>query len=115
MHLVAGGGPFSFASGIDLAIRRDDFPRPESYHAEPLFAEAVGPICRPDKVAAWFSAHGGAPALQAGAPCLHTRTRPGAWREWASAAGQPAPIAPGQTSNTSLSAFRRRSPAWAWR
>jgi DNA-binding transcriptional LysR family regulator len=25
VHLVAGRGPFSFASGIDLAIRRDDF------------------------------------------------------------------------------------------
>ncbi len=24
MHLVAGGGPLSFATGIDLAIRRDD-------------------------------------------------------------------------------------------
>lgn len=39
VHLVAGGGPFSFASGIDLAIRRDYFPWPEGYHAEPLFAE----------------------------------------------------------------------------
>lgn len=97
VHLLAGGGPFSFASGIDLAIRRDDFPWPESYHAEPLFAEAVGPVCRPDKVAGWFPAQGGAPALQAGAPCLHTRTRPGAWREWAAAAGLPAPDAPGQT------------------
>ena len=55
VHLVAGGGPFSFASGIDLAIRRDDFPWPEGYHAESLFAEKVGPVCRPDKVATWFS------------------------------------------------------------
>ena len=35
--------------------------------------------------------------LKAGAPRLHTRTRPGAWREWALAAGQPLPDAPGQT------------------
>lgn len=28
IHLVAGGGPFSFNQGIDLAIRRDDFPGP---------------------------------------------------------------------------------------
>ncbi|MFT4198287.1 MAG: LysR family transcriptional regulator [Pseudoxanthomonas sp.] len=97
VHLVAGGGPFSFASGIDLAIRRDDFPWPEGYHAEPLFAEKVGPVCRPDKVATWFSTNKAGAALKAGAPRLHTRTRPGAWPEWATAAGQPVPDAPGQT------------------
>lgn len=97
VHLVAGGGPFSFAGGIDLAIRRDDFPWPEGYHAEPLFAEKVGPVCRPDKVADWFSAKKAGTELKAGAPRLHTRTRPGAWREWAVAAGQPLPDAPGQT------------------
>lgn len=100
VHLVAGGGPFSFASGIDLAIRRDDFPWPEGYHAEPLFAEKVGPVCRPDKVAAWFTTKKAGVVLKAGtagAPRLHTRTRPGAWSEWAMAAGQPVPDAPGQT------------------
>lgn len=97
VHLVAGGGPFSFASGIDLAIRRDDFPWPEGYHAEPLFAEKVGPVCRPDKAAAWFTAKKAGAALKPGAPRLHTRTRPGAWPEWAAAAGQPAPDAKGQT------------------
>ena len=96
VHLVAGGGPFSFASGIDLAIRRDDFPRPEGYHLEPLFPERVGPVCRPDKLAAWFTTKPGIAALKPGAPRLHTRTRPGAWSEWAAAAGQPAPDASGQ-------------------
>ncbi|CUI70578.1 TPA: LysR family transcriptional regulator [Pseudomonas aeruginosa] len=97
VHLVAGGGSFSFASGIDLAIRRDDFPWPEGYHAEPLFAEKVGPVCRPDKVATWFSTKKAGAVLKAGAPRLHTRTRPGAWSEWATAAGQPVSDAPGQT------------------
>ncbi len=97
VHLVAGGGPFSFASGIDLAIRRDDFPWPEGYHAEPLFAEKVGPVCRPDKVAAWFTMKKAGAALKSGAPRLHTRTRPGAWPGWAAAAGQPASDVNGQT------------------
>lgn len=97
VHLVAGGGPFSFASGIDLAIRRDDFPWPMGYHVEPLFAEKVGPVCRPDKAATWFSTKKADAALKPGAPPLHTRTRPGAWQEWATAAGQPAPDAPGQS------------------
>ncbi|OZI53702.1 LysR family transcriptional regulator [Bordetella genomosp. 5] len=88
VHLVAGGGPFSFANGIDLAIRRDDFPRPDSYHAEPLFDEQVGPVCRPDKVEAWFSGRKRNAALKPSAPRLHTRTRPTAWQEWAAASTQ---------------------------
>lgn len=93
VHLVAGGGPFSFNSGIDLAIRRDDFPWPSGYHAEPLFAEKVGPVCRPDKVAAWFATKKLGARLKAGVPHLHTRTRPGAWQEWAAATGQSIPDA----------------------
>ena len=95
VHLVAGGGPFSFASGIDLAIRRDDFSWPDSYHVEPLFAERVGPVCHPGKLAAWFARNKKGAALRADAPRLHTRTRPDAWRAWALAAGQPAPDAAG--------------------
>lgn len=82
--LVAGGGPFSFDSGIDLAIRRGDFNWPGHYHAHELFAEQVGPVCRPDKVAQWFG-----PALRADAPRLHARSRADAWRDWAGAAGAP--------------------------
>lgn len=94
VQLVAGGGPFSFGSGIDLAIRRDDFPFPDDACAEPLFVEKVGPVCRPDKAAAWLSPDKG---LCPGAPRLHSRTRSRAWQEWAAAAGRSLPEAPEQT------------------
>lgn len=96
VHLVAGGGPFSFADGIDLAIRRDDFRWPGSYHAEPLFVERVGPVCRPDKAAIWLRLEHDGAALPTGVPCLHSRTRPSAWQDWALAAGRGVPEAPGQ-------------------
>ncbi|CAM4082557.1 LysR family transcriptional regulator [Serratia silvae] len=96
IHLAAGGGPFSFASGLDLAIRRDDFDWPDSYHAELLFVEKVGPVCRPDKIPLWFitteSGHLPAPGTER----LHTRTRPNAWQEWAVAAGLPVADTSGQ-------------------
>lgn len=97
VHLVAGGGPFSFASGIDLAIRRDDFPWPASYHVEPLFAEKVGPVCRADLAAGWFTKKKARTVLKATAPRLHTRSRLSAWQEWSSAIGESAPDTPGQT------------------
>lgn len=84
VHLVAGGGAFSYSSGIDLAIRRADFAWPDSYHVEDLFAERVGPVCRPDRVGAWFSTN----AVQPDAPRLHAKTRPAAWQEWTAASGQ---------------------------
>ncbi len=93
IHLVAGGGAFSFDHGIDLAIRRDDFPRPAHYYAEELFRERVAPVCRPDRVCEWFTADG---KLVAAAPKLLTRTRPNAWQEWAAATGRSMPPAEGQ-------------------
>lgn len=96
IHLAAAGGPFSFDNGIDMAIRRNDFAWPAGYHAERLFAEKVGPVCRPDKVDAWFSGGRHDRALKRGAPRLHTRTRPDAWKEWAAAARQPAGSGRGQ-------------------
>lgn len=97
VHLVAGGGPFSFANGIDLAIRRDDFPWPNSYHVEPLFAEKVGPVCRADMAAAWFTKKKTGTVIKATAPRLHTRSRLSAWHEWASAVGESPPDTTGQT------------------
>ncbi|MEN4832998.1 LysR family transcriptional regulator [Pantoea vagans] len=87
IHLAAGGGPVSFTSGLDLAIRRDDFDWPESYHAEFLFEEKVGPVCQPDKISRWFTPSDDGLMLSLGEGYLHTRTRPDSWQEWASAAG----------------------------
>ncbi|WCM53261.1 LysR family transcriptional regulator [Pseudomonas sp. WJP1] len=89
IHLVAGGGLFSFDHGIDLAIRRDDFPRPPGYHAETLFPEKVGPVCRPEKADQWFDKN--SKCLRSSAPLLQTNSRPAAWQEWASAKGLPTP------------------------
>ncbi|WP_175687317.1 LysR family transcriptional regulator [Burkholderia anthina] len=97
IHLAAAGGPFSFDNGIDMAIRRNDFSWPAGYHAERLFAERVGPVCRPDKVDTWFADGRDGCALKRGAPRLHTRTRPHAWKEWAAAAHQPPGGGRGQT------------------
>lgn len=96
LHLVAGGGPFSFADGIDLAIRRDDFALPAGCHAETLFAERIGPVCRPDRLAQWCDrpAQEHTPRLRADAPLLQSRTRPGAWATWAEYSGQPQPSGP---------------------
>lgn len=88
VHLVAGGGPFSFEHGIDLAIRRDDFAWPDSVHVTPLFVERIGPVCRPDKAADWFAPRRAEVRLRPTAPRLHTRTRPGAWQTWSGLAGQ---------------------------
>ncbi|MEI4470159.1 LysR family transcriptional regulator [Frigidibacter sp. MR17.24] len=92
VRLVAGGGPVPLGAGIDLAIRRDDFDWPESYHARPLFAERIGPVCRPDRAAAFFAAG----RLTGAAPRLHTRTRPGAWARWEALAGAGPAGAPAQ-------------------
>jgi DNA-binding transcriptional LysR family regulator len=89
LHLVAGGGPFSFGAGIDLAIRRNDFEWPTSVHATTLFTERIGPVCRPDKVDVFFDTAKGEPRLATGAPRLHTRTRTQAWRDWGQLSGHP--------------------------
>ncbi|PZW69756.1 DNA-binding transcriptional LysR family regulator [Pseudomonas sp. URMO17WK12:I1] len=96
-HLVAGGGTFSFEAGVDLAIRRDDFAWPASYHVEVLFAERIGLVCRPDKVSEWFTGSADALALSQAAPLLQTRTRPSAFQDWAQASGRPLPAGPART------------------
>lgn len=96
IHLAAGGGPVSFTSGLDLAIRRDDFDWPESYHAEFLFEEKVGPVCQPDKISRWFTSSDEGLLLSQCAEYLHTRTRPDSWNEWASATGATATGTKGQ-------------------
>ncbi|MEV3857405.1 LysR family transcriptional regulator [Streptomyces sp. NPDC050095] len=80
VHLSAAGGPVHFErDGIDLAIRRDDFPFAPDTHSVPLFAEYIGPVHRP-----------GAPHADV---LLHTATRPGAWADWHERTGRAAPPA----------------------
>lgn len=100
IHWVAGGGSFSFAQGIDLAIRRNDFDWPAGSHVTRLFAEKMGPVCRPDKVAQWWQAQPQGPVLSPQAPRLHTRTRPQAWAQWCEAVGQPVATAPSTQQHT---------------
>ncbi|MFG0875120.1 LysR family transcriptional regulator [Aeromonas media] len=88
VHLMAGGGALSFGSGIDLAIRRNDFDWPEDLHSQLLFEELTGPVCQPGKVAQFFAQEEAGLALHPAAPRLHTRTRPAAWQSWQAQAGQ---------------------------
>ncbi|MFG3348510.1 LysR substrate-binding domain-containing protein [Streptomyces sp. NPDC048018] len=91
VHLSAGGGPVAFARDtVDVALRRDDFPVPEGVSRVPLFAEWIGPVCRPELAARLL---GGEPVT-----LLHTSTRPAAWDDWRrltgsgrAAAGAPEP------------------------
>ncbi|GGY60082.1 LysR family transcriptional regulator [Streptomyces omiyaensis] len=93
VHLSAGGGPVPFErDGIDLAVRRDDFPFPEDVSRTRLFAEHIGPVCRPD-LAALLTAAADVPD----ATLLHTATRPRAWDDWRRLTGMRAEPASQQT------------------
>jgi LysR family transcriptional regulator, glycine cleavage system transcriptional activator len=72
LHLIAGGGPVLLGNSINLAIRRNDFIWPAHYHAEHLFDEHVGPVCRPG-----FVFPGASSFVR-----LQTSTRPDAWTNW---------------------------------
>ena len=78
LHLMAAGGPVDFqSSGIDVALRRNDFAFDPRWHTRELAPERVGPVCRPDQA-----------ATDPGRIVrLHTRTRPDAWQRWARSAG----------------------------
>jgi DNA-binding transcriptional LysR family regulator len=91
--LVAGGGAVNFGSGIDLAIRRDDFAWPSGTHAEFLCAERVGPVCKPALARRWFEQVGNALSPRTTAPRLHTRTRMNAWYDWSLRSGTDLPNA----------------------
>lgn len=78
LHLVAAGGPIDFAAtGVDVALRRNDFAFDPRWHARELAPERVGPVCRPDQTN----------LNPAEIVRLHTRTRPDAWQRWTRSAG----------------------------
>ncbi|MEV0254142.1 LysR family transcriptional regulator [Streptomyces sp. NPDC050732] len=91
VHLSAGGGPVFFErDGIDLAIRRDDFPFPDDVRRTRLFGERIGPVCRPDLAARLADGTGLTDTV-----LLHAATRPRAWDDWRRLTGRTAdPAAP---------------------
>lgn len=75
--ISAGGAPPFLRDGIDLAIRRADFPIGQEMAAAPFLDERVGPVCRRDMEQE---------DLLSGT-LLHSATRPDAWAQWASLTG----------------------------
>jgi DNA-binding transcriptional LysR family regulator len=81
LHLVAAGGPVDFArSGVDLALRRDDFRWDADLHAVKICDEWVGPVSStrlalPDQ------------GLE-GLRLLHSASRPSAWNTWLRVTGE---------------------------
>jgi DNA-binding transcriptional LysR family regulator len=69
----AGGAPTFVRDGIDLAIRRADFPIGPEIATAPFLDERVGPVCRREARA---------DDILAGV-LLHSATRPDAWTRWA--------------------------------
>lgn len=93
VHLSAGGGPVFFErDNIDLAIRRDDFPFPEQASRTLLFAERIGPVCRPELATRLTDAAGVSQVT-----LLHTDTRPQAWDDWRRITGMKAEPSSQQT------------------
>ena len=77
VHLSVGGGPVDAAALRNgLALRRLDFPIPDDWSVEPLWAERVGPVMLPDLKTEFM---GGTYVA------LGTRTRPDAWSAWLAA------------------------------
>ncbi|WP_296228015.1 LysR substrate-binding domain-containing protein [Ralstonia sp. UBA689] len=80
VHLFAAGGPIDLArTGVDVALRRNDFAWPAHLHAEPICEEWIGPVHAPQADAA------------ARRRLLHTATRPDAWQTWWRVSGAPRP------------------------
>ncbi len=79
LHLVAAGGPVDFLrSGVDLALRRDDFHWGPEIHAVKVCDEWVGPVCR--------EACDAKNSLD-GTQLLHSGSRPKAWPTWQKLSG----------------------------
>ncbi|UXA00372.1 LysR family transcriptional regulator [Vibrio splendidus] len=72
---TAGGAVNLDATGLDMAIRRDDFKLTESYEQIPLVEEWVGPVCSPGY---WQQVKDNLGDMK----LLHSTTRPDAWSDW---------------------------------
>jgi LysR family glycine cleavage system transcriptional activator len=83
LRLIAAR-PGALDDDADLSIRRDDVAQPDGWYVKALFAEEVGPVCAPHRVADFFDLDAEPSRLRADAPLLHTHTRPMAWDDWIS-------------------------------
>jgi LysR family transcriptional regulator, glycine cleavage system transcriptional activator len=82
LRLVSAGGPVEFIrDGIDLAIRRADFPVGQGLRIRPFLAERVGPVLRDGRAAQRW------PRETISDVLLHAATRPAAWEDWAARTG----------------------------
>ncbi|CAH7010459.1 LysR family transcriptional regulator [Vibrio chagasii] len=76
VRLSTAGGPVNLnATGLDMAIRRDDFKLTERYEQIPLVEEWVGPVCSPGY---WHQVKDNLDDVK----LLHSSTRPDAWSHW---------------------------------
>lgn len=86
LHLLAAGGPIDLVrSGVDVALRRNDFPWGNGVYARKVCDEWVGPVCRANPAAAQATAQ----ATLGNATLLHSASRPKAWPTWSRLTGVP--------------------------
>ncbi|MFB2927512.1 LysR family transcriptional regulator [Aeromonas hydrophila] len=77
LQFVSAGGAVEFLrEGIDLAIRRNDFPIKDSIIAAPFLKERVGPVCRPELAALLMTEQ------EINSVLIHTATRLESWQDW---------------------------------
>jgi DNA-binding transcriptional LysR family regulator len=80
LHLMTAGGPIDFSqTGVDVALRRNDFRWDIGFQAEHVCDEYVGPVCGPE-IAALNE------GLEAAAR-LSTKSRLDAWQRWYKTSG----------------------------
>ncbi|MCK8044881.1 LysR family transcriptional regulator [Shewanella sp. 1CM18E] len=76
VRLSTAGGPVTLgATGLSMAIRRDDFIIPEYYLQQSLVDEWVGPVMSPDY---WQAISKDLSRMK----LLHSQTRSQAWERW---------------------------------
>lgn len=74
LHLMAAGGPIDLGrSGVDLALRRNDFPWSSALHTDKICDEWMGPVWRPP-LPEGHQLHR--------TTLLHPASRPQAWSAW---------------------------------
>ncbi|WP_295893701.1 LysR family transcriptional regulator [uncultured Vibrio sp.] len=76
VRLSTAGGPVTLgATGLSLAIRRDDFELPHDYKQTALVDEWIGPVFSPEY---WQQLNNDLAKVK----LLHSQTRPKAWEHW---------------------------------